>query len=83
MKYLDEDGKEAKLVELITSALNGYFNKKAFCEAMEKEHRYLQSEFMNLLIAWIEYTSKDSYRTDGRNEWVQKVSKIFTATKGW
>lgn len=42
--------KEKQLAETITDALNGRFNKKEFCNAMSKEHRYLQSEFSELCI---------------------------------
>ena len=46
--------KEKQLAEAITDAMNGRFSKKEFCNAMSKEHRYLQDEFTTLCVWWFD-----------------------------
>lgn len=62
--------KEKQLASTITSAINGSFNNKAFCEAMSKEHRALQFDFTNLCLAWLKQCREMHHdgRYDGRNE---------------
>lgn len=68
--------REEELAKTITDAMNAFgFRKGAFCEAMAKEHRYLQAEFMVLVQEWIEYAASDRYQYDGRNEWVHEDAK--------
>ena len=70
------DNREATLAKHITDELNPFgFKRKAFCEAMGREHRYLQSEWMELVCEFIRYASSDAYGYDGRNEWVHKLCK--------
>ena len=45
-----DNEKEKHLASTITDALNPGINKKAFCEAMSHEHRFLQQEFTTLCI---------------------------------
>ena len=71
--------KEKDLVENITNNLNSGISNKAFCEAMSREHRYLQMEFTNLCIWWLE-KCRDMYEAgnyDGRNEYACKAGKIL------
>ena len=49
-----EKEKEKQLAEIITDAMNGRFSKKEFCDAMSREHRYLQGEFTELCVWWFE-----------------------------
>ena len=68
--------REAKTAALMAHELNVFgFSKKAFAREMSKEHRYLQSEFMELIIAFVEYAASDDYGFDGRNEWVHRVAR--------
>lgn len=62
--------KEKQLATTITDAINGMFDPKDFCEAMSKEHRYLQHEFTNLCLNWLKQCRSmyDEGRYDGRNE---------------
>lgn len=74
-----EKNKEKNLAITITDAINGCFNDKAFCEAMSHEHRYLQYEFTNLCLHWLE-KAKEMYETDnydGRNEYSCKTAKLL------
>lgn len=65
-----EEPKEKQLVATITDAINGMFDPKGFCEAMSKEHRYLQYEFTNLCLNWLKQCRNmyNEGRYDGRNE---------------
>lgn len=68
--------REKELASAITDALNPFgFKRKAFCEAMSREHRALQSEWMELVCEFIRYAASDAYGVDGRNEWVKTVCK--------
>ena len=72
--------KEKQLAETITDALNGSFSKKEFCEAMSREHRYLQGEFTELCIWWLEKCA-EMYKQgnyDGRNECACRTGKEIT-----
>jgi IS30 family transposase len=71
--------KEKQLAEAITDALNGSFKSKEFCEAMSREHRYLQNEFTILCLRWLEKCSEMYERGnyDGRNEYSCKTGKMF------
>lgn len=72
--------KEKHLAETITDALNGRFSKKEFCNAMSKEHRYLQSEFSELCIWWFEKLTEmyEQKNYDGRNEMACELGKKIT-----
>ena len=72
--------KEKQLAETITDALNGGFSKKEFCEAMSKEHRYLQYEFTELCIWWLEKLAEmyEQGNYDGRNECACRTGKEIT-----
>jgi IS30 family transposase len=72
--------KEKQLAEIITDALNGRFSKKEFCEAMSREHRYLQSEFTTLCVWWFERLAEmyEQENYDGRNEYSCKLGKMIT-----
>ena len=62
--------KERQLATTITDAINGSFDRKAFCEAMSKEHRALQYDFTNLCLEWLKQCREmhNEGRYDGRNE---------------
>ena len=72
--------KEKQLAETITDALNGMFSKKQFCEAMSREHRYLQYEFTELCIWWFEKLAEmyEQGNYDGRNECACRAGKEIT-----
>ena len=69
--------KEKHLTETIADALNGGFSKKEFCEAMSKEHRYLQGEFTELCVWWFEKLAEmyEQWNYDARNEHYCKLGK--------
>lgn len=69
--------KEEQLVQTIADALNGGLNHRAFYEAMDREHRYLQSEWMQLLVMYVEHAASEKYQYDGRNEWVHRQAKAL------
>ena len=71
--------KEKQLATTITDALNGRFGSKEFCEAMSREHRYLQNEFTRLCLEWLEKCSEmyEQGNYDGRNEFSCKIGKEF------
>ena len=70
--------KEKQLAGQITDAINGSFNNKAFCEAMSREHRYLQWEFTELCVSWLNQcrTMYEEGNYDGRNEFACKFGKV-------
>ena len=71
--------KEKELATHITDELNGLFNNKEFCEAMSREHRFLQYEFTNLCLDWLNKCREmyEAGRYDGRNELACKTGKIL------
>ena len=71
--------KEKQLAGTITDAINGRFSKKEFCEAMSREHRYLQGEFTELCVWWFEKLAEmyEQGNYDGRNEHACKLGKMF------
>ena len=73
------DNKEKQLASTITDALNGCFDPKIFCEAMSREHRYLQHEFTNLCLNWLaqcrNMCNEGNY--DGRNEYACLMGKAL------
>ena len=73
--------KEKQLAETITDALNGGFSKKEFCEAMSREHRFLQGEFTELCVWWFEKLAEmyEQGNYDGRNIHSCKLGKMFMA----
>lgn len=72
--------KEKQLAGTITDAINGSFSKKEFCEAMSKEHRYLQYEFTELCLWWFEKLAEmyEQGNYDGRNEYACRTGKEIT-----
>ena len=72
--------KEKQLADTITDAINGRFSKKEFCEAMSREHRYLQGEFTELCIWWLEKCAEmyEQNNYDGRNQYACQVGKQIT-----
>lgn len=72
--------KEKQLAGAITDAINGRFSKKEFCEAMSREHRYLQGEFTELCIWWLEKLAEmyEQGNYDGRNEYACRAGKEIT-----
>lgn len=72
--------KEKQLAGTITDAMNGRFSKKEFCEAMSREHRYLQGEFTELCIWWLEKCAEmyEQNNYDGRNKYACQVGKQIT-----
>lgn len=77
---MSKTDKATQLAEIITNSLNGGFSRANFCEAMSREHRYLQNEFTWLCIAWLEKCAKmyEQGNYDDRNEFSCKVGKIVT-----
>lgn len=67
---------EVEKARLVADMVNTMgFNTKAFCKAMETEHRTLQQTFTQLCIDWLKTCASDDYRHDGRNEdshWIAK-----------
>lgn len=77
---MKEKTREENLVKVISGEMNAFgFKKDKFCEEMSKEHRYLQSEFTELCISWLEKCAEmyDKGRYDGRNEVACKFGKDF------
>jgi len=76
--FYSERFKEAsELTHKITDYLNNFSyseNALYFCEAMSREHRTLQQNFMRLIMGYLEYVKSDAYRTDGRNEASKKLA---------
>lgn len=72
--------KEKQLATTITDAINGRFSKKEFCEAMSREHRYLQGEFTELCVWWLEKCAEmyEQNNYDGRNKYACEVGKQIT-----
>lgn len=72
--------KEKQLANTITDVINGRFSKKEFCEAMSREHRYLQGEFTELCIWWLEKCAEmyEQNNYDGRNKYACQVGKQIT-----
>lgn len=60
--------KDRQMAKDMTDYLNGSCNKKEFCRAMNREHRYLQEEFTYLCIEWLRYCASPDFQYDGRNE---------------
>lgn len=73
-------GKEKRVAGTIADAINGRFSKKEFCEAMSREHRYLQSEFTDLCIWWLEKCAEmyEQGNYDDRNKYGCQVGKQIT-----
>lgn len=74
------DNKEKELAGVITDAINGCFSKKKFCEAMGREHRYLQYEFTEMCVWWFEKLAEmyEQGNYDGRNEHACELGKKIT-----
>lgn len=75
--------REKELAKNVSNGINNMcFDKREFCEEMSREHRYLQSEFTELCISWLEKCAEmyEQGRYDGRNEYACKFGKDFV---GW
>lgn len=72
--------KEKQLATTITDAMNGRFSKKEFCDAMSRKHRYLQGEFTELCIWWLEKCAEmyEQNNYDDRNKYACEVGKQIT-----
>ena len=72
--------KEKQLAGIITDAMNGRFSKREFCDAMSREHRYLQGEFTELCVWWLEKLADmyDQGNYDGRNKYACQLGKQIT-----
>ena len=72
--------KEKQLASTITDAINGRFSKKEFCEAMSREHRYLQDDFTVLCVWWFEKLAEmyDTKNYDDRNKYACQLGKQIT-----
>lgn len=71
--------KEKNLAQHIANNLNSGISRKAFCEEMSREHRFLQYEFTNMCLWWLE-KCREMYNEgnyDGRNEYACKAGKIL------
>ena len=68
------------MAEIITDALNSGMSKKEFCNAMSREHRYLQDEFTTLCVWWFDKLA-EMYRQgnyDDRNRYACELGKQIT-----
>lgn len=72
--------KEKQLAGTITDAINGRFSKKEFCEAMSREHRYLQDDFTVLCVWWFEKLAEmyNEGNYDDRNKYACQLGKQIT-----
>ena len=78
---MTEEQKTKELVNEITNFVNSYNDKsKVFNETMSREHRTLQQSFTRLCLNWIEFVSKEEYRTDLRNEGSKNICKELMET---
>jgi hypothetical protein len=69
-----------KLTQEITDFLNNFSygtTSQLFNEAMSREHRTLQQNFMRLVCQYIEFCASEDYRTDGRNEQSKELAKTL------
>lgn len=59
-----------ELAETITDFVNTFSdeNRKAFIEALFRQHRTLQQSTIRLFLETIEAAAEPGYRTDGRND---------------
>ena len=71
------DEKSEKIVNELSDYINGSCRPKEFCNAMSREHRYLQNEFTLLCIEWLRTCGSDNYRYDGRNEGSHNFGKML------
>ena len=53
------DEKSKKIVNELSNYVNGSCRPKEFCNAMSKEHRYLQNEFALLCVEWLRTCASD------------------------
>ena len=68
--------REAKTCKDLSYALNIMgFDYKTFFEQFDQEHRTLQSEMFDLALRIVAHCANKDYRTDGRNEWCQRVAQ--------
>ena len=75
-KKVNEDGQE--MARKMTDMLNvcGRARGKAFIDAMNREHRYLQQEFTNLCVNWLKsQADKSPNEYDGRNAHGVRLAK--------
>ena len=73
-------GNDKENVKVAVSEMSRFVNNygvdlNAFCEVMSREHRTLQNTFTKLCLTWLEYTSKEEYRTDPRNQTTKDISR--------
>lgn len=69
--------------QTLSQAINSsQFRRKEYFDTFKNEHRYLQSEMFELCLYLIREMAKDSYLTDGRNEWCQRKAKEIVKVIG-
>ena len=71
------DEKSSKIVQELSEYVNRSLKPNEFCNAMSREHRYLQNEFTYLCIEWLRHCGSDDYRYDGRNEHSHNFGKML------
>jgi len=77
MDYEENQKTVAKeTVKQIADGLNGGSLKaKFFIEEMKRQHRFLQGEFMNLIVLYMEDCAKEDFPYDARNHFNHTASK--------
>lgn len=75
-KKIKEEGQEMarKMTDMLNSCGRG--KTKAFIEAMNREHRYLQQQFTTLCMEWfLSQADKKPHEYDGRNAHGVRLAK--------
>ena len=83
MKELDFYSAKMENAKKVTSLLSDFLNNfqykensAYFNEAMSREHRTLQQNFMRLIMGYLEFCASEDYRTDGRNQASKELAKV-------
>ena len=71
--------KEAREVaSKLTNAINIMgINPSDIADALQYEHRALQSDFAFICMNYLRFVASEGYQFDARNEWAHKVAKKF------
>jgi hypothetical protein len=51
------------------------FEPQEFIDLFCSEHPTLQQQFTELCLQWLKHCASNKYRTDGRNEYSQKIAR--------
>jgi len=70
----------ANYISRFVNTLSLESNSEKFIAEMNREHKTLQQSFTKFCLLWIENCASDEYRTDGRNEAAQNISKEVIET---